>query len=129
MARKGKDPVPPLEWAAAALGLLAALVMLAIIGREAIAGNERPVPVLVVKVERVAATKAGHVVEFRVRNLSEQTAAAVQVEGKIKGGAEDVTSSAAIDYVPGRSEAKGGLIFADDPRGKLELRVTGYEVP
>lgn len=130
MAKKTHDPVPPLEWAAAALGLLAALALLAIIGREAIAGNERPVPVLVAHVERVAATRAGHVVEFKVRNLSEQTAAAVQVEGRIKSGGEEETSSASVDYVPGRSEAAGGLVFAGDPRGgKLELRVTGYEVP
>ena len=129
MANQARDPIPPLEWAAAALGLIAALVLLGIIGREAIAGNERPVPVLVASVERVAASPAGHVVEFRVRNLSEQTAAAVQVEGKIKGNTEEETSSAAIDYVPGRSEAAGGLVFASDPRGKLELRVTGYEIP
>ena len=130
MANTARDAIPPLEWAAAALGLLAVLVLLAIIGREAVTGNERPVPVLRAEVERVAATPAGHVVEFRVRNLSEQTAAAVQVEGTIKGGAEDKTSSATIDYVPGRSEAKGGLIFSSDPRGgNLELRVTGYEIP
>ncbi len=130
MANKKHDPVPPLEWAAAALGLLAALALLAIIGREAVAGNERPVPVLVAEVQRVAATPAGHVVEFKVRNLSEQTAAAVQVEGKVKSGAEEETSGATVDYVPGRSEAAGGLIFTSDPRGaRLELRVTGYELP
>ena len=129
MPKPSRDPIPPLEWTAAALGLLAALVLLAIIGREAIAGNERPMPVLKVEVERVAATAAGHVVEFKVRNLSEQTAAAVHVEGTIRRGADDEISSATIDYVPGRSESKGGLLFAGDPRGKLELRVTGYEVP
>lgn len=129
MAEKPRDPIPPLEWAAAALGLIAALVLLAIIGRVAITGDEKAVPVLTAQVERIAATPAGHVVEFRVRNLSDQTAAEVHVEGTIKGGAAEESSSATIDYVPGRSEANGGLIFAGDPRGKLELRVTGYEIP
>ncbi len=127
---KGRDPIPALEWAAAGLGLLVAVALLAIIGREALTGSERPLPVLRPEIGRVASTPAGHVVEFRVRNLSEQTAAAVQIEGKLTGGAEDETSIATVDYVPGRSEAAGGLIFAGDPRGgKLELRVTGYEIP
>ncbi len=130
MAKKRHDPIPPLEWAAAALGLLVALLLLAILGREAVAGRDDPVPVLVAEVKRVIATPTGHVVEVRVRNLSDQTAAAVQVEGKIKAGQEEETSSATIDYVPGRSQAIGGLIFSSDPRGSpLELRVTGYEVP
>ena len=130
MAKPRHDPVPPLEWAAAAVGLLVALALLAILGREALAGNERPVPVLEASVERVAATAAGHVVEFQVRNFSEQTAAAVQVEGKLEGGGEEESSGATIDYVPGRSEAKGGLIFTADPRrARLELRVIGYEIP
>ncbi len=130
MAKKRHDPIPPLEWAAAALGLLVALLLLAILGREAVAGRDDPVPVLVAEVERVVATPTGHVVEVRVRNLSDQTAAAVQVEGKIKAGQEEETSSATIDYVPGRSQATGGIIFSSDPRGSpLELRVTGYEVP
>ena len=130
MAKKRHDPVPPLEWAAAAVGLLVATLLLAILGREAIAGRDESVPVLVAEVKQVAATAAGHVVEVRVRNLSEQTAAAVQVEGKIKAGQEEETSSATIDYVPGRSQATGGIIFASDPRGTpLELRVTGFEIP
>jgi uncharacterized protein (TIGR02588 family) len=130
VARKRHEPVPPLEWAAAALGLLVALLLIAIIGREAISGNEAPVPVLVAEVERVAATQAGPVVEFTVRNLSEQTAAAVQVEGTINPGPDEETSGATIDYVPGRSQATGGLIFSSDPRGgALKLRVTGYELP
>lgn len=127
---KGRDPVPPLEWAAAAVGLLVALLLLAIIAREAVAGRDDTVPVLVADVVRVVPTQAGRVVEIKVRNLSNRTAAAVQVEGKFKMGEEEETSSAAIDYVPGRSEATGGLIFPGDPRaGQVEVRVTGYELP
>lgn len=131
MAKKRHDPIPPLEWAAAGLGLLVALLLVAILGREAVAGrDDPPVPVLVAEVERAVATASGYVIEVRVRNLSNQTAAAVQVEGKIKAGLEEETSSATIDYVPGRSQATGGIIFSTDPRGgPLELRVTGYEIP
>ena len=130
MARKKQDPIPPLEWAAAGLGLVLALLLIAIIGREALAGRHDPVPVLVAEVEQIVATRAGHVVRFRVRNLSGQTAAAVQVEGKLTAGADEETSIATVDYVPGRSQAAGGLIFSADPgSGELELRVTGFELP
>jgi len=130
VANKRRDPIPPLEWGAAALGLLVALALLAIIGREAVAGKDEPVPVLVAEAQRIVATPGGHVVEIRVRNLSSQTAAAVQVEGKSRPGPDEETSSATIDYVPGRSEAIGGIMFSNDPRGApLELRVTGYEIP
>ena len=130
MAKPKHDPIPPLEWAAAALGLLVALLLLAILGREAIEGKDDPVPVLVAEVERVVATSTGHVVEVRVRNLSIQTAAAVQVEGKIESGGEEQTSSTTIDYVPGHSQAVGGIIFSSAPRSAgLELRVIGYEIP
>jgi uncharacterized protein (TIGR02588 family) len=130
MAKPHHEPIPPLEWAAAALGLIVALLLLAILGREAIQGKDDPVPVLVAELERVVPTSTGHVVEVRVRNLSDQTAAAVQVEGKIEAGGEEQTSSTTIDYVPGHSQAVGGIIFSSDPRrAGLELRVIGYEIP
>lgn len=130
MAKKRKDPVPPLEWAAGAIGLLVALLLLAILGREAVSGKDDLVPILVAEVDRIVDTPAGHVVTVRVRNLSDQTAAAVQVEGKIKVGQEEETSGATIDYVPGRSQATGGIIFSSDPRvSSLKIRVTGFEIP
>ena len=130
MARKHHDPVPPLEWAAAAVGLLVALVLLGIVAREAFATRDDSVPVLTASVERVTATAAGHVVEVRVDNASNQAAATVQIEGTIGEGVDEETSSATVDYVPGRSNAKAGLIFSRDPRqGAFELRVTGYEIP
>ena len=121
-----KDPVPLLEWVAAAIGLVIALALLGTIGLEAIRGTDRQVPVLEPRVLRIESSSAGHVVLFEVANRSGQTAAAVQVMGTA-GGEE---SQAALDYVPGRSEAKGGLLFSRDPRGqKLEIRVTGYQQP
>ncbi len=126
---KARDPIPALEWAAAAFGLLIALAMLGIIIREIFVGRDDPVPVLVADVQRLVSNPTGHVVEVRVRNLSDQTAAAVHVEGEL-GGDEPVTSAASIDYVPGNSEAIGGLVFAEDPRGRdLKVRVTGFEIP
>ena len=120
----GHDPVPALEWAAAALGGLIALALLTIIGREALIGSGDKVPLLRAEVMRVVPTPAGHVVEVRVSNESSRSAAQVQIEGE--HGNE--TRIATIDYVPGRSEVEAGLIFEQAPRGP-RVRVTGYEVP
>ncbi|HVF36646.1 MAG TPA: hypothetical protein VNA29_01735 [Sphingomicrobium sp.] len=127
-ARKkpASDPVPALEWAAATLGLLVVLALLVILGREVGRGAVDDAPLLSTRIEAVTQTPTGHVAQIVVINKSGQTAAAVQVEGKL--GEEE--SSATLDYVPGHSEARGGLLFQADPRGgQLELRVTGYELP
>lgn len=122
-----KDSIPALEWASAALGLAIALALMAIIGREAILRkNGGDVPQLSVKVERIETTADGHVVQILVFNRSRQTAARVEIEGT----AGDETSVASVDYVPGRSQAEAGFIFANDPRRSgLKVRVTGYQLP
>ena len=130
MAKPRRDAIPPLEWAAAALGLLVAIGLVLIIAREGLIAADDPVPQLIVEAGPPVASTHGHVVEIRVRNLSSRTAASVQVEGKLSGAGEAETSSASIDYVPGHSEAKGGLMFTRDPAtSQLDLRITGYENP
>lgn len=129
-AKKAKqaswNEVPALEWAAAAIGLLLLLGLGFILLREAAAGNGRDVPVLSAEIARVTPTPVGFVADVVVSNRSRQTAAAVQVEGRVG----DERASATLDYVPGRSETHGGLIFKGDPRrGATEVRVVGYELP
>ena len=127
MARRPSrhDPIPALEWVAAAIGLLVALAMLWVLASEMRKGGTDDVPYLTVRIESVARVPGGHVARIVIANASGQTAAAVQVEGK----AGDETASAIIDYVPGHSEARGGLMFKGDPRGGVELAVLGYELP
>lgn len=120
------EPVPALEWTAAALGLAMLVALCAILVREVGAGNDRDVPVLSARVERITPTPAGFVADVVVANASRQTAAAVQVEGRL--GEEQ--ASATLDYVPGRSQARGGLMFKGDPRsGAVEVAVVGFELP
>lgn len=130
--KKGKrDAIPALEWTAAAVGLILAVAMIGAIVAEGISATDDPVPLLSVTAEAVTPAAQNHVVTVRLFNQSGRTAASVQVEGVLKRGADEVeTSSATIDYVPGHSEAHGGLIFTQDPRAhQIELRVTGYEHP
>ncbi len=128
MARKGNAAatVPALEWIAAGIGALVALVVLGTIGWQAVTARNDQVPLLSASVESVTPAGDNHVVTVRVTNSSSRTAASVHVEGEINGQ----TSSATVDYVPGHGEASAGLIVAADPRASpLELRVTGYEHP
>ncbi len=128
MARRGKTPekTPALEWIAAGLGALVALVILGTIGWQAITARGDPVPLLTASVEAITPTGSGHVVTVRVTNASSRTAASVHVEGEIDGQ----VSSATVDYVPGHGEASAGLLVEADPRtSPLKLRVTGYEHP
>lgn len=122
----GAKSVPALEWAAAAIGLLMLFGLCFVLLREVGSGNDREVPILSAKIEHVTRTPTGFAADVVVANRSRQTAAAVKIEGKL--GNEH--ASATLDYVPGRSEARGGLIFAGDPRAsQVELRVVGYELP
>lgn len=120
-----KDPIPALEWIAAALGLLVFLGLMTVLIREAATSGSDDVPVLLARVEAVTPVAGGHVARVVVANASGQTAAAVQVQGKL--GEE--FAQATFDYVPGHSTARGGLMFKGDPRSGIQLAVTGYELP
>lgn len=120
------DSISPLEWAAAALGLMVALALLAVLGWGMINGGASDVPILEARIESVTATRAGYVAQFKVTNSASQTAASVQVEGKLG----DEVASAAIDYVPGHSAARGGLMFENNPTaGRVDVKIIGYEYP
>lgn len=120
-----KDPIPALEWITAALGLIVFLALVAVLVREAMTSGSDDVPRLSARVEAVTPVADHYVAQVIVANASGQTAAAVQVEGKLG----DETAHATLDYVPGNSEAKGGLLMKSDPRAGLEVSVVGYELP
>jgi uncharacterized protein (TIGR02588 family) len=121
-----KTPIPALEWVSAALGLAIAVALLGILGREALTGESGELPRLATRMERIEAMPGGYVVEVIVTNQAGRTAARVELEGMAGGE----VSRATIDYVPGHSQAEGGLLFRTDPRrGGLTVRVTGYQLP
>ena len=129
--RRKAAKTPALEWAAAGIGLLLLLALLATIGLEAISGETDEPPAIAVTAGLVAAAPGGYLVEIEATNASGATAASVEVEGALMaGGAAVETSSLTFDYVPGHSRRKGGLFFAEDPRRhRLELRALGYQEP
>lgn len=117
---------PLLEWTAALLGFLIAVVVLGLVAREALSDDGGP-PVLRAEVQEVHATSAGFVVRVRVRNLGEASAAQVRVEARTASGEQGAIT---FDYVPARSSREGGVVIAENPRiAGLQLRVAGFADP
>lgn len=123
---------PLVEWIAGGVGLVLTLALLGFVGWQAVSAPEQVAPAIAVRVTAISPQPGGgHVVEIAATNRSAQTAAGVEVEGTVTaadGQAE--TSTTTFDYVPGHSEAQGGLFFTADPAGGvLTVRALGYRRP
>ena len=119
-----------LEWITAVIGLL--LVSSAIgflIYRGATKGDTPPA--IKIEVESVAQVGESYLVNFRVLNTGDSTAAALTIEGELKNGEKpEETSDISLTYVPAHSERRGGLIFTKNPNDyQLQIRAKGYEQP
>jgi uncharacterized protein (TIGR02588 family) len=125
-----EEETPWQEWVAAAIGLALVTGTLGFLIWRALATPAAP-PAVTAQVEGVHPGVHGYLVEFRVVNHGSATAAGLTVEGELWQGDRSVeTSATMIDYVPARSERKGGLFFKRDPRQfRLELRPKGYQRP
>lgn len=124
------DRTPLAEWTAAGLGLLLTVGVIGYSLWEGVTRQPHP-PSLVVTAEPARPTDGGHVVRVTVRNDSHATAAGVEVLGVLEQAGRAVEERRTVfAYVPGKGEARGGLIFQRDPAA-YELRVSaeGYEKP
>lgn len=122
---------PLLEWIAAGTGLLLTLIMIGVIGREALNGEAERMPVIAVAATAISPAAPGYVLAFEARNRTGSTAAAVEIEATLKDGDTIIdTGKATLDYVPGHGKARGGVFFARDPRRyKFEIRALGFQIP
>lgn len=119
-----------LEFIAALIGAALTLATLGIIVWDGIQEEGRPA-LVTLRAEAVHPHEAGFVVEVVAENSGDDTAADLLIEGSLMQGGEAVeTSEATFDYVPSRSERRGGLIFAQDPAMfQLKLQAKGYIEP
>lgn len=124
MAR-AKMKSPLLEWIASAIGLALILGVMAVIARDAFNGSADMAPDIEVVARAPEQVGGRWLVRFEAHNRSPVTAAQVTIEGALPGGE---TSTAVIDYIPGRSTRGGGLIFSQEPNG-VRLRPLGYQDP
>ena len=84
---------PLLEWIAAGLGLVLTLALLAVIGREAVAGETNEPPAIDVRAASIRKLPSGYLVEVVASNRSGGTGAAVRIEGVLKSGSAAVETS------------------------------------
>jgi len=118
------------EAAAAIFGAIAALATLGIIVWDGIRGDGGP-PELTVEAVAVHEQGQGYVLEILVSNDGDNAAAAVTVRGELsRDGEVAEESEASFDYVASKSQRRGGLIFAEDPRDyQVTVRTVGYTDP
>ena len=121
---------PAIEWIAGGTGLLITIGLLVFIGWEALQ-DPRAKPVIETRVTSVAPAGDNFLVEVTAFNRASVTVAGLSVEGTLKiPGQAPEHSNTTFDYVPGHSQARGGLFFASDPKqGVLQVRATGYQRP
>lgn len=129
--KQATTDTPLLEWVAAGIGLLLILSLIAVIGREAISGENKKLPAIEIAVRGIAPAGANYVVEIEALNRSGGTAAAVAIEATLKRGGTTVeTSTITFDYVPGHSKVAGGIFFSRNPSGyTLDVRALGFQAP
>lgn len=120
--KQSASPPPVLQWIAAGLGVVVTLAVIGVVVWEAMQ-PARP-PDLSARIVAVTSSPHGRVAEVKVSNRGLETAAAVEIEGRL--GEE--TSTATLDYVPGQGEAEAFLRFDGDPRA-AELTVLGWSRP
>jgi uncharacterized protein (TIGR02588 family) len=122
------DPIPPLEWAIAALGLVLVVVCVGFLVHRGWTHQARPpdIAVTAVSTER---SSAGYLLRFRAVNRGD-AAAEVEIRAELGAGDEREVGEATIDLMPAGAVREGGMFFRSDPRrGRLELRAVSYQDP
>lgn len=119
-----------IEWATGVVSAVIVLCVIAWIGKDALVNRDTS-PNLVGVVLQTEKRGGGFQVLFEIRNDSSATASQVAVQGEIRDqGSVLENVETVLDYVPGHSKAKGGLIFQQDPAGKtLTVRASSFDEP
>ncbi len=129
---KNTEAVKPhwIEWATGAVSAVIVLGVIAWIGKDALLDRDRS-PNLIGAVLQTEKRSDGFQVLFEIRNESSMTASQVTVHGEMRDQSSVVENvETVLDYVPGHSKAKGGLIFQQDPGGKtVTVRAAAFDEP
>jgi uncharacterized protein (TIGR02588 family) len=119
-----------LEWTFAAVGFLFVAAALGFLIYRGATKADTP-PQIKVEVESVTQTGENYLVNFRISNTGDTTAAGLTIEGELKNGEKSEESSdISLAYLPARSARRGGLFFTKNPRDfQLKIRAKGFEQP
>ncbi|WP_284757039.1 TIGR02588 family protein [Agrobacterium sp. fls2-241-TYG-188a] len=119
-----------IEWLTGMISAILVVVLIGIIAKDAFTDKDL-VPDLSAAVTGMEQRSGGYQIAFDITNKASVTASQVRVLGELKEGDEVVeTAETVLDYVPGRSHAKGGMVFRSDISGKtVALRVSAFNEP
>jgi len=119
-----------IEWATGAISAAIVLVVIGWIAKDALTDRSTS-PDLYGSVLQVEARSNGYQVLFEIRNGSSQTASQVTVRGELMEDSKSIEAAeTVIDYVPGVSKAKSGIIFQNNPEGKtISIRAISFNEP
>lgn len=127
---KGGSTVSWLARIMSLLGLALFLGAVGLLGYEGLSGAGGD-PVITARVEDVVPLGGQWHARITAINSGPTTGAQVAVEGKLMRDGQVIERARLIfDYVPARSQEKGGLFFTRDPSlYELQVRVLGYAQP
>jgi uncharacterized protein (TIGR02588 family) len=121
--------IPLAEWIVSGIGLLMVGTTVGYLVYASLTKEDSP-PDVAVEVLSVVPLRQGYLAKFLARNLGEQGANDVHIMGIHGSGSTAEESEAVIDFLPGKSERRGGLFFSSEPSPKsLSLRASGYQEP
>lgn len=125
-----KSDTPRLEWL---LGMLGLALLIAGIGYLTHRGIDTPSKpgAVVTTVLDVRPVGSGHVVKFSVRNEGDENLTQLHLTARLFEGEKEIESAEAfVDYLPARSERRGGVYLRHDPsRFTLRIDPAGYMEP
>lgn len=121
---------PRLEWLLGVLGLALLVAGVSYLTYQGLARPAKP-GALVVTVIDIHSVGDAHVVKFSVRNEGSENLSHLHLSARLSDGDREIEAAQAfIDYLPARSEQRGGVYLRNDPR-RYTLRIdpAGYMEP
>jgi uncharacterized protein (TIGR02588 family) len=121
---------PRLEWLLGALGLALLAAAVSYLTYQGLSNPSKPGAVVVTVLD-VRAVGGAHVVKFSVRNEGDENLSHLHLVARLSDGDREIEAAPAfIDYLPARSEQRGGVYLKHDPRRHtLRIDPAGYMEP
>lgn len=121
---------PRLEWLLGVVGLALLVAGVGYLAWQGLKSSSKP-GALVVTVLDIHSVGDAHVVKFSVRNEGSENLSQLHLSARLSDGNREIEAAQAfIDYLPARSEQRGGVYLRNDPR-RYTLRIdpAGYMEP
>lgn len=121
---------PRLEWILGTLGLALLVAAVSYLTYQGLRNPSKPGAVVVTVLD-IQPVGEAHVVKFSVRNEGRENLSHLHLTARLSNGDREIESADAfIDYLPARSEQRGGVYLKNDPREHtLRIDPAGYMEP